>query len=337
MTSGDKSNAARPRQKILIVDDDSMVRLAIRSVLIRDYDVIEADSIAKGLAAFDQQRPDLVTLDINMPEITGMEGLSYFRQLSPKLPVILISGYATFRLAQEALRMGATDYLTKPFGATELYEKVKLALTKVLFDEEADAPDFDPETALHIPLANLVEEKFLSAAQRSYFLAFAQNALSNKKRIYEIIPVPDLVNAIPMQLKALRLPEACAYAIACSESKLHIECDMYLLGGALANLLLACLLETKSDASPVKLTFEVSNHRLRVAYTKNNSHLARETLAGVSSWRAQHKNSIAVSTAMLILAEKVVKLHHGELNLNPSPPSGTLLEIFLPLQHPVGF
>ena len=105
--------------------------MAIRSILERDYKISEAESIKESLAIFDKQPPNLITLDIQMPEVDGMQGLGSFRHRSESIPIILISGYRTFELAREALRLGATDYLTKPFSVQELRETVKAALVKV--------------------------------------------------------------------------------------------------------------------------------------------------------------------------------------------------------------
>ena len=119
------------RLKVLIIDDEEVIRRTIRLALEKEFDVTEVAGIAESLKIFDQSEPNLILLDIFLPEIDGMEGLHQFRQRSAKIPVILISGHATFKLAQEALRLGATDYLTKPFTTEELRQGIKRALSKV--------------------------------------------------------------------------------------------------------------------------------------------------------------------------------------------------------------
>src|SRR5580658_4069965 len=144
------------RRRILVVDDDPGVRKGLRLILERDYDVNEAESIAQSLTVFDRQKPDLITLDIRMPGVDGMQGLDIFRHRSETIPIILISGYHTFELVREALRLGATDYLTKPFTAEEIRQTVKTALNKVKHDEDSavDASGSDADFMVRLPLQN---------------------------------------------------------------------------------------------------------------------------------------------------------------------------------------
>src|SRR5580658_5253963 len=184
------------RRRILVVDDDPGVRKGLRLILERDYDVNEAESIAQSLTVFDQQKPDLITLDIRMPGVDGMQGLDIFRHRSETIPIILISGYHTFELAQEALRLGATDYLTKPFTAEEIRQTVKTALSKAKTDEDPAGDPAQADFMVRLPVQNLREEDFLSLQHRSHFLAFVQNALSGKERTMETIPVHEFIKTI---------------------------------------------------------------------------------------------------------------------------------------------
>jgi DNA-binding response OmpR family regulator len=321
---------ARPR--VLVVDDDPGIRMAIRTILETEYTVTEAETIKESLAIFDKQPQDLITLDIQMPEVDGMKGLSEFRHRSGKIPIILISGYRTFELAQEALRLGANDYLTKPFTVQELRQTVKSALTKVYPESDfgPDASDSVSNFMVRLPLQDLMDDKFLSPKHRSHFLAFAQNALADKKRAFETISVSELIHTIRIQFDALHLVNDVDYKLADSHSKLRLECDMYLLDGALANLALTCMLETRGSKAAVEIGFEEVDKKLKVTYQKSGAQFCPKTLATFTRWHQQPSASLDPNSAMLILAEKVVHLHQGELTVSTAPSSGPLVEILLP-------
>ena len=328
----EKASEATKRPRILVVDDDPLVRKYIRSLLEKDHEVTEAESIAESMAAFDRQRPDLITLDIFLPDVDGMQGLHDFRQRSARIPIILISGHTTFELAQEALRLGATDYLGKPFEPEELYKTIRSALVNARSSEDPeDTTDSAHHLKLRLSLENLQEESFHSSRHRSHFLAFAQNVLSNKKRTFETIPLHELLKTITMQFEVLRLEKPVACKITPADEKRLVHCDMYLLGGALANLVLACMREIPDDKSPFIFACDCSNGKLRVTYKKSNLRLPQEILARFKQWH-QHPNiDLDASTAMLILAENAMKQHQGELLLDTSASADCLLEIILPL------
>ena len=100
---------------VLIVEDEEGLRCCLRSFLEdKDYAVIEAENGREGLETFEIESPDLVLLDLRMPEMGGLEVLAKIRNCSPDTPVIVISGAGVVRDVVEALRLGAWDYLTKP-------------------------------------------------------------------------------------------------------------------------------------------------------------------------------------------------------------------------------
>jgi DNA-binding NtrC family response regulator len=114
---------------ILIVDDEPQIR-RILSVLLAEhgFDVAEAESGEKAITACSRVHPDLALLDINMP---GMDGLAVLRRLldqDRKLSCIIMTAYGTIRSAVEAMRLGAFDYLTKPFDNDELLLVIKRAI-----------------------------------------------------------------------------------------------------------------------------------------------------------------------------------------------------------------
>jgi DNA-binding NtrC family response regulator len=115
---------------LLIVDDDDSVREVFRWILQNQYRIIEASGVDEALSLIDRECPDLVTLDIRMPEKNGLEGLRLIRERNEHLPVVMIAGFGSSDTACEALRLGASDYLKKPCGPNQLLTSVRKNLEK---------------------------------------------------------------------------------------------------------------------------------------------------------------------------------------------------------------
>src|SRR5215831_5000625 len=115
---------------LLIVDDDDSVREVFRYILQNEYRIIEASGVDEALSIIDRERPDLVTLDIRMPEKNGLEGLRLIRERSEDLPVVMIAGFGSIDMACEAMRLGASDYLKKPCGPNQLLTSICKSLEK---------------------------------------------------------------------------------------------------------------------------------------------------------------------------------------------------------------
>ena len=124
----DTAASSDERPVVLIVDDDAGVRDALHVVLDEAYAVIEA---AHGRAALDlllSHPVDLVLLDILMPEVDGLEILQEIKVLAPDLPVIMLTAVKTVRTTVAAMKLGAADYLTKPFQQEELLATIRRVL-----------------------------------------------------------------------------------------------------------------------------------------------------------------------------------------------------------------
>ncbi len=115
---------------VLVIDDEKSIRDSIKMILeYEKYNVLFAEQGTKGLAVFREQLPDVVLLDIKMPGgKDGIEILREMKQLSPEIPVIMISGHATFDTAVEATKIGAYDFLPKPLDRDKLLITVRNAI-----------------------------------------------------------------------------------------------------------------------------------------------------------------------------------------------------------------
>src|SRR5262245_57259172 len=114
---------------LLVVDDEPSILLAFRRAFGgRDVTVLTADSAGEGLALARDHHPDVVILDIQLPDMTGLEVLQQLRRLDARSPVIFITGKSTTDTAIEAMKLGAYEYLPKPLELAHLRQVVDRAL-----------------------------------------------------------------------------------------------------------------------------------------------------------------------------------------------------------------
>jgi len=119
----------RDQARILVIDDDKAILDACSQVLAKEkYNIKLAENGEDGLVLFRREIFDLVILDLKLPGIDGMEVLKRIKEESYETPVITITGYASIESAVEAMKLGAFDYLVKPFGAEELRVITRKAL-----------------------------------------------------------------------------------------------------------------------------------------------------------------------------------------------------------------
>lgn len=113
---------------ILVVDDEPPIRRLLKTSLgAQGYDVIEAGTGTAALAAVERDKPDLMILDLGLPDLDGAEVIRRLRPQSP-LPIIVLSSRDDERGKVEALDLGANDYVVKPFGMEELVARIRAAL-----------------------------------------------------------------------------------------------------------------------------------------------------------------------------------------------------------------
>lgn len=122
---------------VLIVDDEEGIRESLSDIFSDEgYKVIEADGAEKALAIIAEQVPDLVVLDIWLPQMDGIEALGKIRAISEDLPVIMISGHGNIELAVKATKLGAYDFLEKPLSLDRVVLVSARALEKRKLETE---------------------------------------------------------------------------------------------------------------------------------------------------------------------------------------------------------
>lgn len=109
---------------ILVVDDEVGPRECLRMILNPLYEVHTAADSGEALRYIRDNRVDLVTLDLKMPGLSGIDLLKEIRKLQPDTEVIIISSYGTLDNAHEAIRFGAASFISKPFNVTEIITAV---------------------------------------------------------------------------------------------------------------------------------------------------------------------------------------------------------------------
>ncbi len=117
-------------KNILIVDDAAFMRMMIKDILTRNgYNVVgEAENGAKALEKYKELSPDLVLMDITMPEVDGIQGLKNIRAEDPSAKVIMCSAMGQQAMVIDSIQAGASDFIVKPFQADRVIDAVKKAI-----------------------------------------------------------------------------------------------------------------------------------------------------------------------------------------------------------------
>jgi len=123
-------------ESILIVDDEKSVLKALSLTLGRRYRVISAERGSDAISLFDKERPDLVLLDIGLPDITGIDVLKKMKGKDPDAMVIMVTAVEEVKTIVAAIKLGAYDYLVKPIDSQGLFVSVKNALEKRRLKEQ---------------------------------------------------------------------------------------------------------------------------------------------------------------------------------------------------------
>src|SRR5437763_5806428 len=134
---------------ILIVDDEAPIRHAFRRAFRPpEYELAEAGTARQALAQLAARRPDVVVLDVHLPDADGLDAFEQVRRFDARIPVILITGHGTTDLAIEAMKRGAFDYLLKPVEYDQLRDLVgracassQLMHVRTVLPEEGPPPD----------------------------------------------------------------------------------------------------------------------------------------------------------------------------------------------------
>lgn len=186
--------ADKKQPTVLIIDDEKVIRDGFKRYLEDlEYRVLEAENGRVGLDIYEQKKPDLILLDLRMPEIGGLDVLARINELTPDMPVIIVSATGEIDNAIEALRQGAWDYLSKPvLDMQVLRHSVEKALERAILirknrayqehlEEEVSSRTKDLEKANEYLKKEINERKLAEDALReseTKYRELVQNAAS---------------------------------------------------------------------------------------------------------------------------------------------------------------
>ncbi len=155
---------------ILVAEDDNALRQNIVEILaLEGFDVTQVASAEEAIAASEKQSFALALVDLVMSGMTGVDAIAHLHQLQPKLPVVIITAYATVDTAVDAMKKGADGVITKPFNADELVITIK----RTLAEKQASTPkvEFNPDL-VYSALANPFRRQALKNLDEHQSLKF---------------------------------------------------------------------------------------------------------------------------------------------------------------------
>ena len=143
-------NENAPRSRVLVVDDDVGPRESLRALLSAEWEVLCAASVDEAVRQFRATHPDLVIMDIRMSEKSGIDGLREIRKIDPVVSVIMLTGFSTLETAEESLRLGANDYIRKPYNPDSMYEAVRENIKRTLIERRRATAEIELQALKHM-------------------------------------------------------------------------------------------------------------------------------------------------------------------------------------------
>lgn len=119
-------------KKVLIVDDAAFMRMMIKNIITKHgYEVVgEAENGKQAVALYSELKPDLVTMDITMPEMDGIESVKAIRSLDQNANIIMISAMGQQAMVMDAIQAGAKDFIVKPFQQERVLQAIERVLNR---------------------------------------------------------------------------------------------------------------------------------------------------------------------------------------------------------------
>lgn len=119
-------------KRILIVDDAAFMRMMIKNILLKNgYEVVgEAENGKIAVDLYKENKPDLVTMDITMPEMEGIDAVKAIREMDPNASIIMCSAMGQQSMVMDAIQAGAKDFIVKPFQQDRLLQAIERVLSR---------------------------------------------------------------------------------------------------------------------------------------------------------------------------------------------------------------
>lgn len=171
------------KKKVLVIDDEKVVLDSVKKILEENYDV---EMILTGREGFEwavRKDYDVVLTDIRMPDMGGMLVLRDIKRAKPMLPVMIMTGYASVNSALQAMKLGAVDYIEKPFAPDDLTKAVDLAIEKSASRPPDEQALIHKEEVLRVLERAATDEEFVHRLHHSWGDALDGYDLSNAEKL----------------------------------------------------------------------------------------------------------------------------------------------------------
>jgi len=177
------------RHNLMIVDDEPIVRKSLSDWLKEEgFDILTAEDGYKAIELIEKEKVDCVILDLKMPGIDGIQVLKEIKARRPETKVIMITAYGTIQNAVEAMKIGATDYITKPFDPEEIVESIRRALSLTAKKFEIVQEAITEERPVDIEALKKVADTHVMKALNFYRESMYEEALIELRNALKIFP-----------------------------------------------------------------------------------------------------------------------------------------------------
>lgn len=192
--SNDLASGPRQNPLVLVIEDDVQIRRFLRTTLTSSgYRLLEAATGTEGINKAALNAPDVIILDLGLPDLDGLEVMRRLREWS-LIPVIVVSAREQERDKVAALDIGADDYLTKPFGTSELLARIRVAQRHALRQMQESEEPYFRVGGLHVDLAHrqvLVDDREVHLTPLEYRLLttlvrFAGRVMTHRQLLREV-------------------------------------------------------------------------------------------------------------------------------------------------------
>ena len=156
-------SSAADLPQVLVIDDEIGPRESLRMLLKPNYEVHTANSVEAGIRLLREKRPDAIISDIRMPGTNGIDGLRRIREIDPHVAVIMLTGFGALETAQEALRLGANDYISKPFDAREMRDVISRNVERTRLHRTAESASSEIKELNNRLLKELAQKEHLAS------------------------------------------------------------------------------------------------------------------------------------------------------------------------------
>ena len=359
------------KAKVLIIDDEDVICDSCTLALSKNYNVTVAKDGESGLSKIEEIKPDIVLLDLKMPGINGMEILERLRVIDREIVTIIITGYGTVNSAVEAMKLGAYDFLTKPFTPDELRLAVKRSLEK----RQLSLKNLDlqkEKERMRESFVRIVSHELkapLSASQQNLEVILAGMAGKIENKIKEIL---DRIN---LRLKSLvKLINDWLDITQEDWHKLVQDTEKIEISKLLTSVV--DLVKEKAESRKVTLTLEVQenlpeitgnparleevfinlldngikynkeNGEVRIKVKKEDDHISisfSDTGIGIDKehlpfifdefFRVDKEDQSSGSAGLgLFIVKKIIEAHSGRVEVTSELGKGTTFTVFLPIE-----